>query len=98
MTVQLLTEQHLEFPSLTGGCTGSSESTLVKMPLSWKSHVAAHCALIEMLLFRPACPGTMSKMSVIIMHQSFVSTAPQPTGMGGDSAPSLFRDGFHNQY
>ena len=31
MTVKLLTEHHLEFLSLKGGCTGSSESTLVKM-------------------------------------------------------------------
>ena len=30
MTVKLLTEQHLEFLSLKGGCTGSSESTLSK--------------------------------------------------------------------
>ena len=42
MTVKLLTEHHLEFLSLKGGCTGSSESTLVKMPHCWKSHVAAH--------------------------------------------------------
>ena len=41
MTVKLLTEHHLEFLSLTGGCTGSSESTLVKMPHCWKSHTAA---------------------------------------------------------
>ena len=37
MSVKVLTEHHLEFLSLKGGCTGSSESTLVKMP-----HVAAH--------------------------------------------------------
>ena len=45
MTVKLLTELQfniLEFLSLTGGCTGSSESTLVKMPHCWKSRVAAH--------------------------------------------------------
>ena len=42
MTVKLLTEQHLKFLRLKGGCTGSSESTLVKMPHCWKSHVAAH--------------------------------------------------------
>ena len=39
--VKLLTEHHLEVLSLTGGCTGWSESTLVKMPHSWKSHVTA---------------------------------------------------------
>ena len=43
MTVKLLTEHHLEFFfSFTGGCTGSYESTLVKMPHCWKSHVTAH--------------------------------------------------------
>ena len=42
MSVKLLTEHHLEFLSLKGGCTGSSESTLVKMSHCWKSHAAAH--------------------------------------------------------
>ena len=42
MIVKLLTEHHLEFLSLTGGCRGSAESTHVKMPHSWKSHVTAH--------------------------------------------------------
>ena len=41
MSVKLLTEHHLEFLSLKGHCIGSSESTLVKMPHCWKSHVAA---------------------------------------------------------
>ena len=41
MSVKLLDDYHLEFLSLKGGGTGSSESTLVKMPNSWKSHVAA---------------------------------------------------------
>ena len=41
MSVKLLTKHHLEFVSLKGGCTGSSESTLVKMPHCWKSHLAA---------------------------------------------------------
>ena len=42
MTVKLVTEHHLEFLSFKGGCTGSYESTLVKMPHCWKSHVSAH--------------------------------------------------------
>ena len=46
MTVNLLTEHHLEFLSLKGGCTGSSESTLVKIPHCWKSHVTAHISLL----------------------------------------------------
>ena len=44
--VKLLTEHHLEFLSLKGGCRGSSESTLVKMPHCWKSHALAHMFLI----------------------------------------------------
>ena len=51
MIVKLLTEHHLEFLSFKGGCTGSPESTLVKMPHCWKSHVAAHMSL--MLLYIP---------------------------------------------
>ena len=42
MIVKLLTERHLEFLSLKGGCTGSSESTLVKMSNCWKSQALAH--------------------------------------------------------
>ena len=45
MIVKLLTENHLEFLSLKGGCIGSYESTLVKMPYCWKSHVAAQLYL-----------------------------------------------------
>ena len=46
MIVKLLTEHHLELLSLKGGCRGSSESTLVKMPHCWKSHVLAHFHLV----------------------------------------------------
>ena len=41
MIVKLLTEHHLEFLSLKGGCRGSPESSLVKMSDCWESHVAA---------------------------------------------------------
>ena len=42
MTVKLLAEHHLEFLSSKGGCTGWSESTLVKMSHCCKSRVTAH--------------------------------------------------------
>ena len=42
MSVKLMTEHHLEFLSFKGSCTGPSESTHVKMPHCWKSHVTAH--------------------------------------------------------
>ena len=46
MSVKLVIEHHLEFLSFKGGCTGSSESTLVKMPHVWKSR---HCSFFKCL-------------------------------------------------
>ena len=40
MSLELLTEHHLEILCLKGGGTEASESTLVKKPHCWKSHVA----------------------------------------------------------
>ena len=45
VTVKLLTEHHLEFLSFKGSCTGLSETTLVKIPHCWKSHVSAQMCL-----------------------------------------------------
>ena len=42
MSVKLLTEHRLEFVSLKGGCKGSSESTLVKMP---------HCVAAQFMIY-----------------------------------------------
>ena len=42
MNTKLLIKHPLEHLSLKGEVTGWSESTLVKMPHCWKSHVAAH--------------------------------------------------------
>ena len=52
MIVKLLTEHHLEFLSLKGGYTGSSESTHFKMPLCWKSHALAQLKALVMILAR----------------------------------------------
>ena len=41
MSVKGMTEHHSAFLSLKGGCTGSSESTLVKVSHCWKSHDVA---------------------------------------------------------
>ena len=55
MIVKLLTELHLEFLSLKGGCTGSSESIHVKIPHCWKSHVTAHIYLYDGTEVKHAC-------------------------------------------
>ena len=46
MTLRQLTEHHLEFLSLKGGCTGYSESTLVKIPHCCKSQAMAHVCFL----------------------------------------------------
>ena len=46
MIVKLQTGHYLEFLSLKGGCTGSYESTLVKMSHCWKSHVPAKISFL----------------------------------------------------
>ena len=64
-SVKLLTEHHFELLSLKGGCTGSSESTLVKIPHCWKSHAAAYLFYISgaMLVFTQE-PQTAARGSV----------------------------------
>ena len=66
MTVKLLTEQHLEFLSLKGGCTDSSESTHVKMPHFWKSHVTAQW-ISHYLLF--SCCSFHQYPGFIFLHK-----------------------------
>ena len=71
MIVKLLTERHLEFRSITGGGRGSSESTLVKMPHCWKSHVAAHIV--------NASWAVVLIGSILIRHEGSVSCADPET-------------------
>ena len=63
MTDKLLSDHHLEFLSLKGGCTDSFEYTHVKMPHSWKSHVAA-----QMHMF---CLPEADATSVTLIPDSF---------------------------
>ena len=46
MSDQLLSKHHLEFLSLKIDCTGSYESTLVKMPHCWKSSHGSYVDVI----------------------------------------------------
>ena len=70
MTVKLLTEHHLEFLSLKWGFPVSSESTLVKMPYCWKSHVAAQISdqpvhLCRLICIFVACMYICSKNNLL---------------------------------
>ena len=66
---KLLTVLHFEFLSLKGGCTGSHESTPVKMPHCWKSYVMAHIH-IEMFT---SCLYifNLSRKSLIVLRNNF---------------------------
>ena len=70
MIVKLLTEHHLEFLSLKGGCRGSSESTLVKMSHCWKSHELAQnfqqCGMCDQQSLRSACAYAQSDQSLCL--------------------------------
>ena len=68
MIVKLLTEHHLEVLSLKGGCTGTSESTLVKMPHCWKSHVTAHLFSYATRTIVP-CRMNWLKKKVLTKHK-----------------------------
>ena len=49
-----MTKQNFEILSSTGGKTGSSESTFVRIPHCWKSHVMAHFS-VQFNLLRYKC-------------------------------------------
>ena len=69
MNIKLLTEHHLEFLSLKGGCIGLSESTQchVKMPHCWKSHVAAQFKIMSIKLCIYSYPSVFFKPFVFFV-------------------------------
>ena len=73
MILRLLAKHHLEFLSLKGGCTGSSESTLVKLPHCWKSHVKVHLYLnIKNIFLKCDCFSEFFKMRLLIYSKTCV--------------------------
>ena len=65
MSVKLLTEHHFEFLSLKGGCIGSTESTHIKIPHCWKSHVAIQFS--HFLCAPQACNVSFSLCLMLLM-------------------------------
>ena len=90
MIVKLLTEHHLEFLSLKGGCPGTSESTNVKMPHCWKSHALAqlvfeceHCVdLIVWCNMDQALKQTKTFKSFCFNHISLHESYDTQRGLG----------------
>ena len=68
MNIELLIEHHLEFLSLKGGCTGSSESTLVKMPHCWN-----HISRFNFKTFRAA-----NMLTSFVLYPRILFLIPPP--------------------
>ena len=66
MIVNLLTEHHLEFLSLIGGCRGSSESTLVKMSHCRKSRVTTQLRYHTETIQQKKCKSTLKHCKDIV--------------------------------
>ena len=63
MTVELLTDHHLEFLGLKGGCTGSSESSLVKCNI-----VGNHKSRLICNLCGPAAAGEIPSSEQVALY------------------------------
>ena len=86
MTIKLLTEHHWEFLNLKGGCTGLYESTLVKMPHCWKSHVAARIVLVSLIMI------LIWHRSLYFLHgRLFIVTTKKPGGRTHRNIPECRR-------
>ena len=68
MIVKLLTEHYLRVPSFKRGCTGSSESTLVKMSHCLKLRVAAQIYILH--IFNPYHANIFCLENVVFLFAS----------------------------
>ena len=107
MSVKLLTEHHLEFLTLKRGCTGSSESTLVKMPHCWKPHVATQILYSECLKEMYLCDESFKENAKISNQYNQVPHLTRDTileretshtrELRGQSFPSRWSQGCNGQ-
>ena len=103
MSVKLLTEHHLEVLSLKGGSTGTSESTLVKMPHCWKSHVTAHISFLfsDMIWNDTFVPGQKYFITVEACNGANLCKKRSSNGIILDNSPpvnGLVRVGSHGDH
>ena len=80
MSVELLTEHRLEFVSLKGGCIGSSESTLIKMP---------HCVAAQFMIYWLRADAYDSLGTFISQRKGKIQTSTSKLVFHACSAPSM---------
>ena len=80
MSVKLLTEHHLEFVSLKGGCTGSSESTLVRMP---------HCVAAQFMIYLLRAEAYDTLGTFISQRKGKIQTSTTNLVFHASSAPFM---------
>ena len=78
MIVKLMIEHYLEFLSLTGGCTGLSESTLVKIPHCWISHAMAQSFSIKFFHIILSLPG-LHVLTAPLQRSTCLYQQPSPS-------------------
>ena len=88
MSVKLLTEHHLEFLSLKEDCTGSSESTHVKMPHCRKSLYMYFTLVVGKCTVSAACGCSRCKSKWGLLYRRLGINL----GMGGRISVVLAAD------
>ena len=81
MIVKLLTEHHLEFLSLKGGCRGLSESTHVKMSYCWKSHATAQMLFLRYIDLQKSQYGVKTAETILVMGLNLGKESLLKTGI-----------------
>ena len=82
MSVKLLTEHRLEFVSLKGGCTGSSESTLVRMP---------HCVAAQFMIYWLRADAYVTLGTYISQRKGKIQTSTTNLVFHASSAPFMLK-------
>ena len=80
MSYKLLTEHRLEFVSLKGGCTGSSESTLVRMP---------HCVAAQFMIYWLRADAYDTLGTFISQRKGKIQTSTKNLVFHASSAPFM---------
>ena len=80
MSVKLLTAHRLEFVSLKGGCTGSSESTLVRMQ---------HCVAAQLMIYWLRADAYETLGTFISQRKGKIQTSTANLVFHASSAPFM---------